>query len=125
MKHRKSIAIVLSTALAWAGFASTAGAAVIGTGDALAIEQRQAGAPLRAVQAGLARNDVRQAMIQLGVDPVEAQLRVAALGDAELAQLHQRIEQLPAGGILGLIGAVFVVLLILELTGVIDIFKKT
>jgi hypothetical protein len=32
---------------------------------------------------------------------------------------------LPAGGsLLGLIGAVFVVLLILEVTGVIDIFKK-
>ena len=31
----------------------------------------------------------------------------------------------PAGGdILALIGAVFVVLLVLELTGVIDIFKK-
>jgi uncharacterized membrane protein (Fun14 family) len=41
-------------------------------------------------------------------------------------QLSSQIESLPAGGdsVLVLIGAVFVVLLILELTGVIDIFKK-
>jgi hypothetical protein len=73
----------------------------------------------------MARHDVQQAMIQLGVDPVEADLRVAALSGPELAQLQGQLEQLPAGGsLLGLIGAVFVILLILEVTGVIDIFKK-
>ena len=35
------------------------------------------------------------------------------------------LDKLPAGGsALGIIGAVFLVLLILEITGVIDIFKK-
>lgn len=119
MKYRKLTAIVLSLTLAWAGFAT---AAVVGTADALAMEQR--GARLAAVQAGLARTDVQQAMVELGVDPVQAQLRVAALNEQELAQLQGQLDQLPAGGVLELIGAVFLVLLILELTGVIDIFKK-
>ena len=47
------------------------------------------------------------------------------LGEQELAQLQGQLEQLPAGGsLLALIGAVFVVLLILEVTGVINIFNK-
>jgi hypothetical protein len=77
-----------------------------------------------AVQAALARDNVQQAMVALGVDPVDARQRVASLSAQELTQLEGQLETLPAGGILGLIGAVFVVLLILELTGVIDIFKK-
>lgn len=122
MKYSKLIAIALSCALVWAGLTTTATAAVVPTTQALAMARP---APqLAAVQAGLARSDVQQAMVTLGVDPVEAQLRVAALNEQELLQLQGHLDELPAGGILGLIGAVFVVLLILELTGVIDIFKK-
>jgi len=64
-------------------------------------------------------------MVELGVDPRQAELRVAALSDQELAQLDTRLDSLPAGeGALALVGAVFLVLMILEFTGVIDIFKK-
>jgi hypothetical protein len=63
--------------------------------------------------------------VRLGVDPVAATGRVASLSDQELSRVSGQIDQLPAGGdILAVIGIVFVVLLILELTGVIDIFKK-
>lgn len=120
--YRKTIAVVLSAALMWAGFATTASAAVIGTRDALSMQTHQM--RLTEVHAVMARADVQRAMIELGVDPVQAQLRVASLSTQELAQLQGQLDSLPAGGILGLIGAVFVILLILELTGVIDIFKK-
>jgi hypothetical protein len=123
MSINRFFALALSTLLIWAGLSTAASAAIIGTQDALAMEQRES--RLAVVQAQLAREDVQQAMIQLGVDPVEASLRVAALGEQELAQLQGQLEQLPAGGsILALIGAVFVVLLILEVTGVINIFTK-
>jgi hypothetical protein len=122
MRYRRLAAIALSVTLAWAGFSTAAVAAVVGTADSLAMEQR--GARLAAVQAGLARSEVQQAMVELGVDPAQAQLRAAALSEQELAQLQGQLDQLPAGGVLELIGAVFLVLLILELTGVIDIFKK-
>jgi hypothetical protein len=73
-----------------------------------------------------ARDDVRQAMERMGVDSSDAQARVASLSDAELMQVQGQIERLPAGGsALAVVGVVFVVLLILELVGVIDIFKRT
>lgn len=119
---RKLIAIVLSTLVLWSGVVASASAAVIMTRDALSLQVHKH--RVSEVQAVLARADVQQALVELGVDPAQAQQRVASLNAQELAQLHGNLETLPAGGILGLIGAVFIVLLILEVTGVIDIFKK-
>jgi len=57
--------------------------------------------------------------------PAAVEARLAAMTPEERAQLNARIDEMPAGGdVLVLIGAVFLVLLILELVGVIDIFKK-
>ena len=73
----------------------------------------------------LAQESVRGHMIGLGVDPSDAQARVAALTNSELQMLDQRIDSMPAGGdALAVIGIVFIVLLILELTGVINVFNK-
>jgi hypothetical protein len=73
----------------------------------------------------LARDEVRGQLVGLGVDPGDAQARVAALTDSELEMLNQRIDTMPAGGdALAVIGVVFIVLLILELVGVINIFKS-
>lgn len=117
----RTLCITLSALLAWGGLAAPAAAAVIGTDQLLAQQDRHA--RIAGIQASLARDDVRDALVELGVDPVEAQARVHALTDAELAQLEGQLETLPAGGsALALIGAVFLVLLILEVTGAINIF---
>ena len=121
--HRKLIAVVLSGSLICAGFSTGVAAAVIDTQQAATMDTREQ--RIAGVSATLAREDVRAAMIELGVDPQQAQLRVASLSDAELTQVQGQLDKLPAGGsALGLVGAVFLVLLILEITGVIDIFKK-
>jgi hypothetical protein len=122
MKLNKLFALVLSATLVFAGFGSQASAAVISTGTALSMDAREL--RIADIHASLSRADVQQAMVELGVDPQQAQLRVASLSDAELQQLEGQLDTLPAGGALALIGAVFLVLLILEVTGVIDIFKK-
>ena len=58
--------------------------------------------------------------------PPSVEGRLDALSDAEVATLAGQIGEAPAGGdALAVIGIVFVVLIILELVGVIDIFKKT
>jgi hypothetical protein len=120
---RKTFALILCTTLVFAGISTRVSAAVITTRDAVALEARQL--QIAGIGARLAQDDVRAAMVELGVDPQQAQLRVAALSDRELAELDARLDSLPAGeGALALIGAVFLVLIILELTGVIDIFKK-
>jgi hypothetical protein len=73
----------------------------------------------------LSREDVREQLLTFGVDPVDADLRIAALTDAEINQLQQHINNLPAGSsALAVLGAVFLVLLVLELVGITNVFSK-
>ena len=68
---------------------------------------------------------MRAQFVALGVDPAQVETRVAALTDSELRTLAGQIAEAPAGAdALAVIGIVFLVLLILEAVGVIDIFKK-
>jgi|SRR5690606_40629884 len=98
-------------------------ATVITTGEYLGAMDRQSA--LARVEAVLAREEVRGHLEQLGVAPEDAARRVHSLTDAELALLAERLESLPAGGdLLGVIGVVFIVLLILELVGVTDVFSR-
>lgn len=98
-------------------------AGIIATGTAMASVDRDAG--LAKVRAGLARAEVRDRLVTLGVEPAQVEGRLAALTDAELDMLAQRFDQAPAGGdLLAVIGIVFLVLLLLEYTGTIDVFKK-
>jgi hypothetical protein len=99
-------------------------AALVGTLQA--VESGTRSLDLAKVNAALARDQVRDQMVALGVDPTAVDARVARLTDSELRALAERMDQMPAGGdALAVIGIVFVVLIILELVGVIDIFKKT
>lgn len=79
------------------------------------------------VIAFLARDDVRQQLEALGVDPEEASARAANMTDAEVTQLAGQLEQLPAGqdalgAILGAIVLIFVVLLVTDILGLTNIF---
>jgi hypothetical protein len=61
----------------------------------------------------LAREDVRSALIAQGIDPLEAEARLASLSDAEVIELADQIENLPAGqGALGLVIAVLVIIVL-------------
>jgi len=118
-------ALVISVAMLGLAGPSVSYAGIIDTATAIeASSQRDA--DLAAVRAGLDRQDVRDRFVALGVDPQSVDARLAVLSDSELNSLAGRMEQLPAGGdALALVGAVFLILLILEVVGVIDIFKKT
>jgi len=114
---------VVSVALVCSGFSGTVSASVISTQQALSADARAA--VEGDVRNALARDDVRQAMVRLGADPLQADARVASLSDAELMKLQGQLDRLPAGGdALAVIGIVFIVLLILELTGVTNIFNR-
>ena len=105
------------------GCIPAANASVIGTPTFSQSLTRDAS--IERINALLAQDSVRSQLVGLGVDPHDAQARVAALTDSELQMLDQRLDTLPAGGdVLAVIGAVFVVLLILELMGIINIFQK-
>lgn len=74
------------------------------------------------VTAFVQRDDVQAQLIELGVDPLQAQERVAQLSDAELAQLAD-LSEAPAGsGVIGALVLIFVVLLITDILGLTDVF---
>jgi hypothetical protein len=121
-RFRRACVAVLSASLISLGMQAPAAAGMVGTAEAIASERSGARA---AVDAALARADVRAQLESMGVDPAAVEGRLDALSEAELATLADRIGEAPAGGdALAVIGVVFLILLILELVGVIDIFKK-
>lgn len=121
MRSRSFLTGVLAISLLVSTLPARAG--MIGTPQLLAPAAQAA--QREQVDAFLARADVQKQFEALGVDPAAAAQRVAGLTDAELAQLSNRIDALPAGaGALELVLVVILILLILELAGAIDIFKK-
>ena len=67
---------------------------------------------------------VRQQLVDRGVDPEYAKQRIAALSDAQIEQIRSEIDQLPAGsGVVGILIAVLLVLVILDIVGVTNIFS--
>jgi len=101
--------------------APTSAPALITTEEALAplVQQR--------VSALLARDDVRAALAARGVDSSQVEARVAALSDAEARQLADQLDQLPAGAsdVLGILFAVFIILLITDILGLTKVFPFT
>jgi hypothetical protein len=75
----------------------------------------------------LTREEIQNALINQGIDPLEAQTRINSLTDMEAIQLANRIDQVPAGGsafgtIVGAAVIVFIVLVITDILGYTDIF---
>ena len=75
----------------------------------------------------LACEDVRQGLINQGIDPLEANARIDSLSDAEALAVADKLDQLPAGSgalevvlIVALI--VFLTLLVTDIMGYTDIF---
>ena len=121
---KKGIACALALHMGAFGLAvSSAQAATVSTQMQLSAAQGQ-GLRDQVLQA-LARDDVQQQLIARGVNPAEARQRVASLSDSELAELQQRMDQLPAGsGALAVVGVVAIVLLVLDLAGILHIFHR-
>ncbi len=119
---RKCAVGVLSVTLINMGMVSAASAAIVDTSAIVATDRA---ADLGVIRAQLDRAEVRAQMERMGVDATAVEKRIAGLSDQEMHQLAVDMRNAPAGGdALALVGAVFVILLILELVGVIDIFKK-
>ncbi len=109
-------------ALALVGMIMPAQGQLVSTGDALALE---AGSLESRVEAYLLRDDVAAELAELGVSHEMAMARVGDMSAYELEQIAGRIDQMPAGeGAIVILGVVFLVLIILELVGVTNIFRR-
>jgi hypothetical protein len=66
--------------------------------------------------------EVQNKLIELGVSPAEAKQRIANMTNQELDALNNEINEMPAGGIVGTIVTVLVVIAILDLMGITDVY---
>lgn len=106
-----------------AGFVQPATAGTIGTQQLIDSENRHV--VFSRMELLLAEENVAEKLISYGVQPQHVLARMENMTNDELMALEGRIDEQVAGsGALGVIGAVFLVLLILELVGITDIFKK-
>jgi hypothetical protein len=99
-------------------------AAMVGTESIINIDRDQS--PRDYLDTLLAREDIQSALVSQGIDPQEAQTRIDSLSDAEVNDIVNKLDQLPAGGVLGTIliisFLVFVILLLTDIAGYTDIF---
>ncbi len=86
----------------------TAQADIISTSDYL---QQEAADKRIELLADLQREDVRDHLIELGVDPAAVEARVAALSDTEVVELAAEMDNMPAGADIG--GTTLILLIIL------------
>lgn len=124
-KIKRLFIYFLLTLFTFVGFTQSVQAAMIGTDQVVAAnlgEQNRA-----KIAAALNRPDVMAQLEQQGVDPLQAQARVAALTDAEAASVAGQIDSLPAGGdsVLGVLVFIFVLLLITDILGLTKVFPFT
>ncbi len=110
-------------ALAMVAMVMPAQGQLVSTGDALALD---AGSLGTRVEAYLLRDGVAAELAELGVSHEMAMARVADMSAAELEQIAGRIDQMPAAGdgVVVILGVVFIVLIILELVGVTNVFRR-
>lgn len=113
------IAVIFSLALLPLASVQAA-TGLISSQEALALERSGS---VSEIQAWLQRDDVAAELVSMGVSPALAQARVASLSPEEIDAMAHRLDEMPAGaGVIEVLGVTFLVLLVLDLIGVINIF---
>ncbi len=91
-----------------------------------AIERSMADMDRTYLMEELQREDVRDEMIRMGVSPDEAEARLAALSDAEVARLLRQAEQDKAGAdVVGTLATIFIILLVTDFLCLTRVFNFT
>jgi hypothetical protein len=123
---KRLFSLFVATSILFTGSIQIAQAAMVSseqvaqsTGIANAEQDRQR------IYAALSREDVRSELVKRGVDPMQVEQRVAALTDEEASAMASQIENAPAGGIIGAIVLIFLVLLLTDILGFTKIFPFT
>ena len=122
---KKSVAIVLSAQLVLATQAVTmAEAEMLGT--EAAINKYTALSNRAVLMDELQRDGVRAQIVSMGVDPAEAEARLSALSDAEVASILTQMENDSAGAdIIGTLFTIFIILLVTDILCLTRIFNFT
>ena len=114
--HKLLAAVMLMTTLL-SGYAQ---AGMVSTQDL--INHGSASYSKDQLQAAIESDELRSQLLDLGVDPEQLSDRIASLTPAEIAQLNAELENQPAGGIIGVLLALFVVFIITDMLCATDLF---
>ena len=109
--HRWLLAALLAVSV---GLPAQAG--MVGTA-----QMHNAAVPMSAAAIETQRDWIAERLVEGGVDGEQARLRVAAMTDAQVSELHRRIDEAPAGGADALV-LLILVLIFTEVMGYTDIF---
>ena len=127
LKNSAKQAIALGVAaqlLVATQFATMAQAEMITTESA--ISQHMGATSRAALLAEIQREDVRSELVRQGVDPAEAEARLAALSDAEIQRTLAQMEDGSAGaGVVGTLATIFIILLVTDLLCLTRLFNFT
>lgn len=66
--------------------------------------------------------EVQNKLIELGVSPADAKQRIANMTAEELSALNSQMNEMPAGGIVGVVVTVLVVVVVTDLMGLTDVY---
>lgn len=116
---RRVVATMLVASIGGLGFPTYSQARTISTEAAVAGSDRER------ISRYLDRDDVATQLEAFGVNAADVSQRVAALTDEEAAKLAGEMDSLPAGGVVGLVLTVFLVLLITDILGLTKVFPFT
>ena len=105
------------------GLQNVANGAIVSSGDMIAAQQDLFDRDQ--LKTLMSREDVREQLVDLGVDVDAAIARVDSMTDIEVQQLSAKMDEMPAGaGFIETAVLVFLVLVVLEVTGVTDLLPN-
>ncbi|WP_170576320.1 PA2779 family protein [Ruegeria atlantica] len=119
------VGIVTTQMLLATQFSTMAQAEMLSTGDV--ISRYEAYANRDFLLSELDRKEVRDELVSMGVDPDEAETRLQALTDEEIASVLTQMEKDTAGGngVVGALLTVFIILLVTDLLCLTKVFPFT
>lgn len=118
MMNKLLQASILSSMLIFGIGQATAG--VFGSDQVIADQQHQYNK--QQVLSFVDNAQVQNKLIELGVNPADAKQRIASMTSAEIEALNSQLNEMPAGGFVGTVLTVLVVVAVLDLMGITDVY---
>jgi hypothetical protein len=123
---KRFLTAFLAVSILFTGSIQTVQAAMITTEQVAGSTFSAAGNDDRSrIVAALSREEVQTALVARGIDPAQAQGRVAAMTDEEASVVASQLDTAPAGGIIGVIVLIFLVLLLTDILGFTKVYPFT
>ena len=123
-RFEKAVCYVVTVGILSLGIqAPVAHAAMVGT--EATIQSAQVQVERTQLLDALARQDVQERLVAMGVYPVQVKDRVSALTDSEVTLLSEKMESMPAGGDLGILLFIFIFLIVTDVLGLTNVFPFT